>query len=205
MTAVAAPMIYLASASPRRRELLSQIGIVFAVLAQQVDESVRPGEAPEQYVQRIAEAKADAALQDSRRKLPIPVLSADTSVVQDGVILGKPESLQVAIAMLTHLSGRRHEVLTAVTVAHEGGRLTKLVATEVTFRAITEQEIRAYWASGEPQDKAGAYGIQGRGALFVASITGSYSNVVGLPLFETAQLLAELGFSSTGLLAGSAV
>lgn len=198
-------MIYLASASPRRRELLTQIGVTFAVLAQQVDESVRPGETSEDYVRRIAEAKADAALHDPRRELPIPVLAADTTVVEGGSILGKPQSLQEGLDMLGRLSGRTHQVLTAVTVTQRNVWRTRIVSTAVSFRSISDEEIRAYWASGEPRDKAGAYGIQGRGALFVESIAGSYSNVVGLPLFETSQLLAEAGISSTGLLAGSAV
>jgi septum formation protein len=198
-------MIYLASASPRRRELLAQIGVVFAVLAQQVDETVLPGESPEDYVRRIAETKVDAALHDGRCELPIPVLGADTTVIDGGVILGKPRSLQEGLEMLGRLSGRTHQVLTAVTVTHRHVWRTRIVRTAVSFRSISDEEIRAYWASGEPQDKAGAYGIQGRGALFVESIAGSYSNVVGLPLFETAQLLAEAGISSTGLLAGSAV
>jgi septum formation protein len=197
-------MIYLASASPRRRELLTQIGVDFAVLAQHVDESTHQGETPEHYVQRIAEAKAEAALRDERCKLPIPVLSADTTVVEGNTILGKPQSLQQARAMLERLSGGTHQVLTAVTVAQHSGRRTLVVKTAVSFRAIADAEIRAYWMSGEPQDKAGAYGIQGRAALFVESIAGSYSNVVGLPLFETAQLLAEFGISSTRLLAGPA-
>lgn len=198
-------MIYLASASPRRRELLAQIGVSFAVLAQQVDESVRDSESPENYVRRIAEAKAKAALRDSRRALAIPVLSADTTVVQGDAILGKPQSLPEAQAMLGRLSGQSHQVLTAITVAQHDRTCTRVVSTSVTFRAISDAEIGAYWESGEPQDKAGAYGIQGRAALFVESITGSYSNVVGLPLFETAQLLAEFGISSQSLLAGSAV
>jgi septum formation protein len=198
-------MLYLASASPRRRELLAQIGVVFTVLAQQVDEDVHSGESPEGYVRRIAEAKAEAALRDQRRELPLPILSADTTVVEGGAILGKPQSSQQCSEMLERLSGRTHQVLTAVTMAQYGSLSTRVVRTAVSFRIISAAEIDAYWASGEPRDKAGAYGIQGRAALFVESIAGSYSNVVGLPLFETAQLLAEAGISSTQLLAGSAV
>lgn len=196
-------MLYLASASPRRRELLAQIGVRFAVLAQQVDESVHAAESPEDYVRRIAEAKASAALTDVRRELAIPVLSADTTVVEGNTILVKPQSLHEALAMLRRLSGRTHQVLTAVTLAQAGNRKTRIVKTAVSFREISDEEISAYWASGEPQDKAGAYAIQGRAALFVHNIDGSYSNVVGLPLFETAELLTEFGVSSTHLLAGS--
>jgi septum formation protein len=198
----AIPQLYLASASPRRRELLTQIGLHFVVVPQQVDESVQPNEAPADYVLRIANAKARAALLDSGRQQPAPVLSADTSVVLGSTIFGKPTSLREAKHMLSSLAGQTHQVLTAVVLYQDQQCLSSVVSTDVSFRAISDAEIDAYWQSGEPKDKAGAYAIQGRGALFVEKINGSYSNVVGLPLFETAQLLSQFGISSTTLLAG---
>jgi septum formation protein len=198
----AMPQLYLASASPRRRELLAQIGLRFGVLPQEVDESVQPNEAPTDYVLRIAIAKAQAALAAAGRQHPIPILSADTSVVLGNTIFGKPASLLEAKHMLSSLAGQTHQVLTAVVVCQDQQLFNKVVTTAVRFRAISEAEIEAYWHAGEPKDKAGAYAIQGRGALFVESISGSYSNVVGLPLFETAQLLSQFGISSAMLLAG---
>ena len=184
--------ILLASASPRRRELLEQIGVAFSLIKVEVDERRQPGEAPEAMVQRLALAKAragrSAAAADAR-----PVLGADTVVVVDDAVLGKPRDEAHALAMLARLSGRWHEVLSAVALAWPGGEEVRLSRTAVRFREISETEARAYWASGEPRDKAGAYAIQGRGAVFVAEIRGSYSGVMGLPLFETAELLAARG------------
>jgi septum formation protein len=194
------PRLYLASASPRRRELLTQIGLAFLPLPQQIDESVRAGEKATDYVLRLAAAKAGAGWQDERRLLSLPVLAADTSVVCEGQVLGKPATLAEARAMLELLAGRRHQVLTAIAVGFAEQLQCKLVSTEVSFRNLSRAEIDAYWHSGEPQDKAGAYGIQGKAALFVESIKGSYSNVVGLPLFETAQLLESFGIATLGLL-----
>lgn len=194
--------LYLASASPRRRELLNQIGLYPVALPQCVDESVRDGETAVDYVSRIAKEKALSGLNDSRRNQGWPVLAADTTVVCSGQILGKPESRSQARKMLVALSGRCHEVLTAVAIANHEWCRTTLVTSLVTFRDITEAEIEAYWSSGEPCDKAGAYAIQGLGALFVSRIEGSYTGVVGLPLFETAGLLAEFGIDTGMLLKG---
>lgn len=182
--------LYLASTSPRRRELLAQLGLDFHVLKVDIDETPRPGEPPAGYVQRLAREKAAAGLAQAREGV---VVAADTSVVLDGAILGKPASLDEAMAMWSRLSGRAHRVLTGVAVAAAGRMEAQVVATEVRFRPIGEAEMRAYWASGEPCDKAGGYGIQGLGAVFVTGIDGSYSNVVGLPLAETAALLAGFG------------
>lgn len=185
--------LILASASPRRQELLSQIAVPFRVAAQDIDESGQPGEQGEAYVRRIANEKARsalAALADNE-----VVLAADTTVLCDGQILGKPASAAEAVAMLTQLSGREHQVLTAVTVADRDRQKQVLGQARVSFRAISEAEARRYWASGEPRGKAGAYAIQGLAAVFVQSLSGSYSAVVGLPLFETAALLQEFGIA----------
>jgi septum formation protein len=185
--------IYLASASPRRRELLQQIGVPFRVVATAVDEAVLPGEAPRAYVTRLAAAKADAGWQSSRDATDTPVLAADTAVVLDGKILGKPADREDAEGMLRQLSGRTHEVLTAIALRAASGLQSRISRSEVTFRRITADEAQAYWETGEPSDKAGAYAIQGRAAIFVADLRGSYSGVMGLPLFETADLLSDAG------------
>jgi len=187
--------VVLASASPRRRELLDQIGVRFTVSPADIDETVRAGESPEAYVLRMAVTKA----QQGYACLPHPaagclVMGADTAVVLDGKILGKPRDQADAEYMLACLSGRTHRVLSAVAVT-DGRRLeTRLSVTEVTLRELRPGESTAYWLSGEPHDKAGAYAIQGRGALFVRELRGSYSGVVGLPLFETAELLENFGW-----------
>lgn len=183
--------LYLASQSPRRRELLAQIGIEHTVLAVDVDESRLPDEDPDAYVERLARAKAAAGWQACRRDgLPaLPVLGADTVVVLDGAVLGKPASAEEGRAMLRRLSGECHEVLTGVSLCGERGQISCVSATQVWFRPLTDAEIDAYWATGEPADKAGAYGIQGRAARFIERIEGSYSGVVGLPLYETDALL----------------
>ncbi|HET8609658.1 MAG TPA: Maf family protein [Burkholderiales bacterium] len=191
--------VYLASRSPRRRELLKQIGISFEILLLRedlrrgvdVDETPLANEAPRDYVQRIARAKAaNATLQTGRRMLPsYPVLTADTTVALDGRIFGKPADADEAAHMLQALSGRQHQVLTAVAVAGGDDVRTALSESTVEFRELTGDEIRRYIATREPLDKAGAYAIQGRGALFVRNLNGSYSGVMGLPLFETAELL----------------
>jgi septum formation protein len=183
--------VYLASASPRRSELLRQIGVRFTVRAAAIAEEPLAGEGPDSYVVRLAAAKAEAvwaAVADSR-----PVLGADTAVVLDGEILGKPETAAEAAAMLERLSGRAHRVLTAVAIRHAGGVESRVSDSEVRFRATTAAERLAYCATGEPFDKAGGYGIQGHAAVFVESVTGSYSGVVGLPLYETAALLKRVG------------
>jgi septum formation protein len=184
--------VYLASGSPRRRELLQQIGVSFRVVGAAVDEAVRPGEAPRAYVMRLAAAKADAGW-ENRRDRAAPVLAADTSVVLDGRILGKPADRQDAQSMLRQLSGRTHEVLTAIALRTSSGIQSGISSSEVTFRAIADGEAAAYWETGEPRDKAGAYAIQGRAAVFVADLRGSFSGVMGLPLFETAELLRKAG------------
>jgi septum formation protein len=185
--------VYLASGSPRRRELLQQIGVSFRVVGTAVDEAALPGEAPPKYVARLAAAKAEAGWDSSRGAAEAPVLAADTAVVLDGKIFGKPADGQDAEDMLRQLSGRTHEVLTAVALRTAAGLHARLSRSEVTFRAIAALEARAYWETGEPKDKAGAYAIQGRAAVFIADLRGSFSGVMGLPLFETAELLGVAG------------
>jgi septum formation protein len=187
--------VYLASGSPRRRALLQQIGVPFQVLGVAVDERPRPDEAALAYVTRLAEAKAVAGWRQSLLKAPgnSPVLAADTAVVLDGQILGKPAHRRDAFDMLRRLSGRTHEVLTGIAVVTQRGLESRVSRSEVTFRAISDLEAGAYWDTGEPCDKAGAYAIQGRAAVFVADLRGSFSGVMGLPLYETADLLAKAG------------
>lgn len=183
--------LYLASASPRRSELLTQIGVRHGQFACNIDESVRAGEGAVDYVQRVTRAKALAG----QHQVPdgAVVLAADTAVVIDDRILGKPTDAEDAAVMLRSLSGRTHRVITAVAVAC-GERIEVIrVDTEVSFRPIAAHEVQAYWMTGEPADKAGGYAIQGLGAVFVAMIQGSYSAVVGLPLTETAELLSNFG------------
>jgi septum formation protein len=184
--------VYLASASPRRGELLRQIGVRFEVRPAALDEAQAPGEAPADYVRRLAAAKAAAVAATLSATEARPVLAADTAVVVDGEVLGKPGDAAEAAAMLERLSARSHRVLTAVALCC-GRTDTRLAETEVRFRATTAAERRAYCATNEPFDKAGGYGIQGYGAVFVEDLRGSYSAVVGLPLFETAELLARCG------------
>jgi septum formation protein len=185
-------MLVLASASPRRRELLDQIGIAHVVLAVDVDESALPDESPPVLVQRLARAKALAGRErDGGRR---PVLGADTIVVLDGRVFGKPRDAADARRMLQALSGRSHQVLSAVALAMPDGAVSGALSdTEVQMRALDPAEIDAYWAGGEPAGKAGAYAIQGRGAVFIRRIHGSYSGVMGLPLYETAALLQAHG------------
>lgn len=182
---------YLASRSPRRQELLRQVGLAFETLPADVAEAPRPGQAAADYARAVATEKARVAA--ARAPRPLPVLGADTDVVLDGAILGKPAGREQALAMLARLSGRTHEVYTAVVVV-QGARLeSALSVTRVTFGEVSAAEASAYWVTGEPADKAGAYAIQGRGARFVRSIEGSYSGVVGLPLYETCELLTRFG------------
>ncbi|HEV7613344.1 MAG TPA: Maf family protein [Steroidobacteraceae bacterium] len=185
--------VYLASASPRRRELLQQIGVSFRVVGAAVDETAVPGEAPTAYVTRLAAAKADTGWDKSRDNTQVPVLAADTAVALEGQILGKPSDQEHAESMLSQLSGRTHEVWTAVALRTAVGLQYRISRSEVTFRSIAAGEARAYWETGEPADKAGAYAVQGRAAIFIAELRGSYSGVMGLPLFETAELLSEAG------------
>lgn len=187
--------VYLASASPRRSELLRQIGAPFRVRPAAIPEEQVPGEAPDAYVLRLAAAKATAVWAALERGDERPVLAADTAVVLDGQVLGKPADAAEAEAMLAALSGRAHRVLTAIALKTSAGADTLLCESEVRFRATTLAERRAYCATGEPFDKAGGYGIQGHAAVFVEHLRGSYSSVVGLPLYETAVLLARHGIS----------
>lgn len=184
--------IYLASRSPRRRELLRQIGVPYQLLDIEVDEQVRVGESPSDYVQRVSQDKARAGSQACAGGTRLPVLAADTCVVADGRMLGKPADQAEGRWMLGLLSGSTHRVYTAVTLDN-GNLASRLSVSEVCFRPLEEGEIAAYWASGEPLDKAGAYAIQGLGAQFISELRGSYSGVMGLPLFETAELLRGAG------------
>jgi septum formation protein len=196
--------IYLASRSSRRRELLKQIGVSFEVLllregpqrAADFDETPLPNEVPSDYAVRIARSKAEAgwARLGQRRLMRFPVLSADTTVALDAQILGKPVDREQAMAFLRQLSGKTHQVHSAVAVKFDNQIEVSLSTTEVQFRDLEEQEIRQYVTSGEPRDKAGGYAIQGRAAVFVRAIAGSYSGVMGLPLYETSRLLAKFGY-----------
>lgn len=185
------PTLYLASGSPRRRELLTQIGVPFRRHVLPIDETALPGEAPAAYVERLALGKAQVVLEDLGQAAGIVVLGADTTVVLDGQILGKPADRDQGLAMLRALSGRSHQVLTAVALVSPERQRVCVVESEVSFRLLGEAELAAYWASGEPLDKAGGYAIQGLGGVFVRQLQGSYSAVVGLPLCETAELLSE--------------
>jgi len=189
---VANPSLILASKSPRRRMLLEQIGVRFEVVAIDVDEVRLPGEDPERYVLRLALDKARAGRTQVVSVPCPPVLAADTAVVVGDRILGKPRDRRDAADMLRLLARRTHRVLSGIALM-DGRERQALSVSEVRFRAVNAREADAYWDSGEPCDKAGGYAIQGRGALFVAELRGSYSGVMGLPLFETAQLLAEAG------------
>lgn len=198
------PRIYLASKSPRRRELLTQIGVHFDLMLfragtredPQTNEDSLPAETPDAYVSRVATAKAShgAHLIDMRRLAPRPVLAADTTLDLDGEIIGKPRDEQEAMAILGRLSGRSHRVLTSVAIAHDDRVEQRTSVSEVRFRALGADEIRRYALTGEPLDKAGAYGIQGRAAIFIEEIRGSHSGIVGLPLCETALLLRAFGY-----------
>jgi len=185
--------MYLASASPRRHALLEQIGVSFQARPAQVCEARRPGELPDAYVTRLAREKADTVCDELAVGEARPVLGADTAVVIDGQVFGKPRDAEEALQMLADLSGRTHRVLTAVAVRHGPRLLSELSSSEVRFRETTERERVAYVATGEPLDKAGSYAIQGMGAVFIDHISGSYSAVMGLPLAKTALLLAEFG------------
>jgi septum formation protein len=206
MIAIPERGIYLASRSPRRRELLSQIGVRYHLLLfrervgekPDVDESVLPGEAPAAYVERMARAKADTGWRRmlQRNLPPAPVLAADTTVALDGRIYGKPENRPEAEEILAALAGKRHEVLTAVALKNQDWIEVALSTSEVTLKALSKDDIAQYVASGEGDDKAGAYGIQGRAARFVVEIRGSYSGIMGLPLYETGQLIDRLPYRS---------
>jgi septum formation protein len=184
----APPVLVLASASPRRRELLWQIGVPHQVAVADIDERPLAGEAAADCVQRLARAKAQCIWREG-----LPVLGADTAVVLDGQMLGKPRDRGAALAMLARLSGRTHRVLTAVALVNQRGAQLRLSESEVQFRQLAPAECALYWDSGEPRDKAGGYAIQGLAAVFISALHGSYSGVMGLPLFETAALLDAAG------------
>jgi len=186
--------IYLASASPRRAELLRQIGIAFSVLSAPVDETQWQGESADAYVQRLALAKARAGWTHPARQADWPLLAADTSVVVDGEVLGKPTSLADGLAMLRRLSGRRHQVMTAVAVKNAKAERLQVQTSTVGFRPLTEAEMLAYWHSGEGHDKAGGYAVQGLAARYIDYLEGSYSGVVGLPLHVVDTLLNDPAF-----------
>lgn len=198
-----ADFIYLASQSPRRRELLTQIGVRHELLLPSPEEDaealevVRPGERPRAYVQRVTALKLVAACARLKRAggQNAPVLCADTTVALDGEILGKPSGADHAVAMLQTLSGRTHRVYTAVAVAWGERRVAAVSESRVSFAPMSLEEIKAYVASGEPMGKAGSYGVQGQAAAYITKISGSYSGIMGLPLFETAQALKSLGFA----------
>jgi septum formation protein len=195
--------IYLASKSPRRRELLRQIGIEFELLllrdqtprGPEVTEIVLPNERAEDYVARVTMEKAQFAQKTMwwRKLPPRPILAADTTVVLDGRILGKPADATEAFEMMRALSGRTHQVLTHLVVLHDDKTYQITQRSDVAFTALTDETIRAYCATAEPYDKAGGYAIQGQAALFIQDIAGSYSGIMGLPLFETGQLLKQAG------------
>ncbi len=187
------PLITLASASPRRQELLQQIAVTYEVLPVDIDESHQPGETAEQFVTRLAMEKAEAGYQIQPVR---PALGADTIVVLDGQILGKPVDYEMAVKMLGMLSGRKHQVMTAIALCTASSKLSLLNVSEVEFAQLNTQQIKSYCETEEPFDKAGAYGIQGTAAQFIRHISGSYSSIMGLPLFEVAQLLRQAGIDT---------
>jgi len=180
--------IILASASPRRADLLDQIGVKYTVQATDINEDSLSNEPPENLVQRLAKEKSQAL----GETIQVPVLGADTLGVLDGELLVKPRDFDHAHAMLSSMSSRWHEILSAVAISYKGNTLVKLNRNRVLFRSLSDDEIKAYWDTGEPQDKAGAYAIQGLAAPFIERIEGSYSGIMGLPLFETAMLLKTI-------------
>ena len=192
--------IYLASGSPRRREILENLGFTVHRLSADIDETPKEGEAAVEYVRRMACEKNQAAVAQwfaaYDQEPEFAVLTADTTVADGEAILGKPESEADAVDMLERLSGRTHQVLTAVCVYWQGVRYDVVQTSEVRFKTFTAEEIAAYVASGEPMDKAGAYGIQGLGGVFVEHLQGSFTGVMGLPVYETAQLLKSLGLEA---------
>ena len=198
------PLLCLASASPRRSALLAQIGIAHRIVPASIDETPRGGEVAADYVLRLAREKAAAVAGDPQRSGGLPVLGADTSVIIDGRILGKPATLAEERQMLELLGGRTHEVLSAVALQAGGRMQSALSRTLVKLRLLSRAEMDAYWASGEPRDKAGGYAIQGLAAVFVEHIEGSYSGVMGLPLFETAALLRAAGIGESRVAPASA-
>ena len=190
------PQIYLASSSPRRQEILQQMGVSFELVPQFVEEDVLAGESAEQFVSRLAMEKAQAGMLQ-RKNQQIPVLGSDTIVVLNDKILGKPKNKQQSIEMLLSLSGKTHQVMTAIALINEARQDVKkqlsLCVSEVTFTHLSQELCESYWHTNEPIDKAGSYAIQGRAALFIKNINGSYSGVMGLPIYETSVLLHGFG------------
>jgi septum formation protein len=187
-------LIYLASASPRRSALLTQIGVAHRIRPVDVDEGIGSGESPANYVERLAVLKAEtlwAQLAESERR---PVLGSDTTVAVDDEILAKPRDERDGLRMLRLLSGRTHQVYTAVALRHAGGCAARVSVSDVAFRRLSEEECSAYWRTGEPAGKAGGYAVQGRAAVFIERIAGSYSGIMGLPLYETGELLRAIGW-----------
>lgn len=199
------PIVYLASSSPRRQQLLAQLGVGFEIVHPHVDESQMPNESAHDYVARLALDKARAGRQLLRDKIDLPVVGADTCIVLGEEIIGKPRDKQHCVELLVRMSGTNHWVYSSVAIiasaksrqtGGEGGiEICKVNSSEVFFRDIGKDEAECYWRSGEPRDKAGGYAIQGLGAVFVSKINGSYSGIMGLPLFETAELLKEVGIN----------
>jgi septum formation protein len=187
--------IHLASASPRRSQLLTQIGVSHRICPVDIDESRRGQESPAAYVTRLATTKAQTLWERLSIAERLPVLGSDTTVALGDEIFGKPSSRDDAIAMLQRLSGKTHQVLTAVALVSANGCDLRLSVSDVTFAAISAEECALYWATGEPQDKAGGYAVQGAAAAFITRMNGSYSGIMGLPLAETAQLLRPLGWT----------
>jgi septum formation protein len=187
--------VYLASASPRRQELLRQAGIAHAVILPDIEEVVRPGESAEDFVMRMAldKARAGQARMISEGRLPAPVLSADTCIVVENEIIGKSLNRADGISILKRLAGQSHEVLTGVALIKDNDIQQVLSRSQVVFGPLSDKEIEAYWESGEPVDKAGAYAIQGRAAAFIERIEGSYSGIVGLPLFDVVNMIKKTG------------
>lgn len=194
-------MLYLASSSPRRAELLRQIGVKFEIIQASIDESAKPGESARELVNRLCREKAlKGRLQLQQMQSHDLVMAADTLIHLHGQVIGKPQSKQHCCDILQQLSGQTHQVLSAVAVVDANGQLhEKCTSNEITFRPLEVDEIWRYCALDEPHDKAGAYAIQGRAAIFIEHLSGSYSSVMGLPLFETAQLLTQAGYDLTAL------
>ena len=192
--------LYLGSNSPRRMEILTQLGYRVVKLPADIDETVRQNEDPARYVQRMAEEKNRTALTlfcETNGTMPdFPLITADTCVVSDGIILGKPHSQAEAIEFLNRLSGKQHTVLTAVCIHYRGNAENRVQTNRVVFKPLSSEEISAYVQSGEPMDKAGAYAVQGIGGIFIRSIEGSFSGIMGLPVYETVSMLQDLGYRS---------
>ncbi|HEY9946663.1 TPA: Maf family nucleotide pyrophosphatase [Neisseria meningitidis] len=190
--------LYLGSNSPRRMEILTQLGYQVVKLPADINETVRQNEDPARYVQRMAEEKNRTALTlfcETNGTMPdFPLITADTCVVSDGIILGKPHSQAEAIEFLNRLSGKQHTVLTAVCIHYRGNAENRVQTNRVVFKPLSSEEISAYVQSGEPMDKAGAYAVQGIGGIFIQSIGGSFSGIMGLPVYETVSMLQDLGY-----------